>query len=102
MLLTGAIVTVCNELYPLYKKWLLMRTVGESQGIINISDNIVQVHMSLKSTKIVTGNQFARGAFYRLLTGAIVTVCNELYPLYKKWLLMRTVGESQGIINIID
>ena len=65
-------------------------------------DNIVQVHMLLTSTKVVIGNQFARDVFYRKLSGAVDTVCNELYPLYKKWLPMRTVGKSQGLIKIID
>ena len=65
-------------------------------------DNIVQVHMLLTSTKVVIGNQFARDVSYHKLTGAVDTVCNELYPLYKKWLSMRTVGKSQGLINIID
>ena len=45
-------------------------------------DNIIQAHMLL--TKVVIGNQFARGVFYRKLTGAVDTVCNELYPLYTK------------------
>ena len=65
-------------------------------------DNIVQVHMLLTSTKVVIGNPFARDVFYCNLRGAIVTVCNELYPLYQKWLPMRSVGKSQGLINSID
>ena len=65
-------------------------------------DNIVQGHTLLTSMKVVIGNQFPREVFYRKLAGAVDTVCNELYPLYKKWLSMRTVGKSQGLINIID
>ena len=65
-------------------------------------DNIVQVDMLLTSTKVGVGNQFARDVFHRKLTGAVDTVCNELYPLYKKLFTMRTVGKSQGLTNIID
>ena len=46
-------------------------------------DNISQVHMSLTLAKVIIGNQFARDVFYHKLTGAVVTVDKELYPLYK-------------------
>ena len=40
--------------------------------------------MLLTSTQVVIGNQFVRNVSTRKLTGAIVTVCNKLFPLYKK------------------
>ena len=65
-------------------------------------DNIVQVLMLLTSMKVVICNPFARDVFYCNLRGAIVNVCNELYPLYQKWFRTRSVGKSQGLINSID
>ena len=82
---------------------LWISTDRELSASLNYNEKlIVQAHMLLTSTKVVIGNQFARGVFYRKLTGTVDTVCNELYPLYKKWIPMRTVGKSQGLINIIN